>query len=354
MQPLKAPQTHFDKSRSATPISRAEGKLTPPNLDVRPNTSDGPGDSNTMMFHMKTNTTAFQSQEHVPWNPSPMQSSTTLSPAYVREEQGVIGMALGSPTVGSRWNLTTQASTPTTAPHEPSNQMPPIAYPYGASGGRELPPKPKLSRWKSLFRKAAPPPPHSREKASFYQLTQTATAAAHRADSHHDGESHAPREPLKHVVEAMRTASPPIYRSDIRASRKEAPEGFIAPRSPPETPITRRRALTLGDTTTNIHSATTIQRAFTAPISPWRVIYDGAPAVPQLTITKSTSDHLHSSQKPLLDINIPDVKMDRYSVMFGNLLQSSSNRSSSLLIRRQGNAEKLKPLNELSAKVCDT
>src|SRR4051812_45924621 len=35
--------------------------------------------------------------------------------------------------------------------------------------------------------------------------------------------------------------------------------------------------------------------------------------------------------------------------MFGSLLQP--NRSSSLLVRRQGNQEKLKPLNELSLKV---
>lgn len=54
---------------------------------------------------------------------------------------------------------------------------------------------------------------------------------------------------------------------------------------------------------------------------------------------------------PLLDVSIPDVKMDRYSVMFGNLLQSTSDRSSSLLVRRQVNAEKVKPLKELISKV---
>ncbi|CAN9347901.1 unnamed protein product [Alternaria alternata] len=41
--------------------------------------------------------------------------------------------------------------------------------------------------------------------------------------------------------------------------------------------------------------------------------------------------------------------MERYSVMFGNLLQSDPSRSS-LLARRQGNAERVKPLQELSAK----
>ena len=59
---------------------------------------------------------------------------------------------------------------------------------------------------------------------------------------------------------------------------------------------------------------------------------------------------------PLLDVDIPTVHMERYSVMFSNLLQENtrcqtSNGSSALLQRRQGNSDKLKPLDPLSTKV---
>jgi hypothetical protein len=59
---------------------------------------------------------------------------------------------------------------------------------------------------------------------------------------------------------------------------------------------------------------------------------------------------------PLLDVDIPTIQMERYSVMFSNLLQQnsggqSSSRSSTLLERRQGNSERLKPLDPLSTKV---
>jgi hypothetical protein len=59
---------------------------------------------------------------------------------------------------------------------------------------------------------------------------------------------------------------------------------------------------------------------------------------------------------PLLDVDIPTIQMERYSVMFSNLLQQNSggqspSRSSTLLERRQGNSERLKPLDPLSTKV---
>ncbi|KAF2852776.1 hypothetical protein T440DRAFT_17975 [Plenodomus tracheiphilus IPT5] len=363
MQPPKAPQTDSDKLRSATPSSRAEPRLESPDMAVRPSTSGGPGDRTTMMFHKKTNAApSIYSQDQAPTFPSfpsfpsfPNSTTTLSTNGEITEEQGVIGIALGSPTVGSHWN-----STPPATDFDPSVQatdttMIHSQHPNGSSvhvGNRQVAPKSKLSRWKSMFRKAAPPAP-TPEKPSFYQLTQTVVAAAPRADSHHDEESPGAQVPAQKVAERSRKVLPPTYNPGIRASRRGAPEGFVAPRSPPST---RERALTLGNPASNSRSTMKIQRAFTSPLPPPRDSANGAPVVPKLTISGSKSNvgtpgsDAGSDERSLLDVSIPDVTMERYSVMFGNVLQSGPRRSASLLQRRQANAEKLKPLNKLSVQ----
>ena len=57
--------------------------------------------------------------------------------------------------------------------------------------------------------------------------------------------------------------------------------------------------------------------------------------------------HPHGGQ--LLDVDIPSVEMERYSVMFGNLLPKPAGMSSSLLARRQATLDKLKTVNEALA-----
>ncbi|KAL3420144.1 hypothetical protein PVAG01_08643 [Phlyctema vagabunda] len=49
---------------------------------------------------------------------------------------------------------------------------------------------------------------------------------------------------------------------------------------------------------------------------------------------------------PLLNIDIPSVEMERYSVMFGSVLKPSASSSSALLARRQATLDKLKTVNE--------
>lgn len=51
------------------------------------------------------------------------------------------------------------------------------------------------------------------------------------------------------------------------------------------------------------------------------------------------------SSSPLLDIEIPSIKMERYSVMFSNVLNPQAT-SSSLLARRQATLEKLRTIND--------
>lgn len=52
-----------------------------------------------------------------------------------------------------------------------------------------------------------------------------------------------------------------------------------------------------------------------------------------------------SGSGPFLDIEIPSIKMERYSVMFSNVLQPQAT-SSSLLARRQATLEKLRTIND--------
>ncbi|KAH6688011.1 hypothetical protein F5X68DRAFT_8012 [Plectosphaerella plurivora] len=61
--------------------------------------------------------------------------------------------------------------------------------------------------------------------------------------------------------------------------------------------------------------------------------------------TGTPSATLGRTQGPLLDVEIPDITMERYSVMFGGLLQSNGS-SSSLLARRQATLERLRTIND--------
>ncbi|EEY19056.1 conserved hypothetical protein [Verticillium alfalfae VaMs.102] len=55
---------------------------------------------------------------------------------------------------------------------------------------------------------------------------------------------------------------------------------------------------------------------------------------------------LDKATSPFLDVEIPDIKMERYSVMFGNLLQNNPSSSSALLARRQATLDKLRTIND--------
>jgi hypothetical protein len=216
---------------------------------------------------------------------------------------------------------------------------------------RQETPKPKLSRWKSLFRKAAPPP----QPEKFYKLVQTATAAtpASRADSHHDEEVGSQEPPVraKQEKETLHAMSPPTFKPDIRASRKWAPGEFVAPQSPPERSLKRERALTLGNSTSSHRRNESIQRSFTTPAAVSRSISDESSPMPHVPVSENNNTPIRDPNASLLDISIPDITMERYSVMFGKVLQCDPSQKS-LLARRQGNSEKIKPLNDLSSKVC--
>ncbi|KAI2476260.1 hypothetical protein Ptr902_12336 [Pyrenophora tritici-repentis] len=366
MQPAKGPQTGLDKYMSSTHFSGPEINLDSTHMAVRPNTSGGPGER---LMSPKTHHPALpdRPQDHVHSFQSPTTSTTLLDTADTTAERGVIGIALGSPTFASNWKAPPQTASTMDLGYTAS-PMAMLTHPNGSSpslSSRPDAPKSKLSRWKSMFRKTAPPP--EQDKSSFYQVAQAAAAAASpvtepvvsapipnfapRADSHHDQESLEAQAPLNegNGREKLRTVSPPTYKPDIRASRKWSDEEFVVPESPPETSVTRGRTLKVGKH--SFHRA----HHMAAPRSE-----QNNTLAPQPSNTPAAAPKMASSDTAsLLDFSLPDITMERYSVMFGNLLDFDINQYNpsqqdpnrlSLLARRQGNNEKVQPLTELPAK----
>ncbi|KAI0154952.1 hypothetical protein GGR57DRAFT_101090 [Xylariaceae sp. FL1272] len=63
-----------------------------------------------------------------------------------------------------------------------------------------------------------------------------------------------------------------------------------------------------------------------------------------IPIALDTGPTVNSTPGPLLNVEIPDVRMERYSVMFNSVLNSNP----SLLTRRQANVQKLKPIEDVN------
>jgi hypothetical protein len=307
----------------------------------RPKTSGGPGERGKQ-FHKKVAAVTLGPEDQKFDFPflSPNKSSTTI--LYAAElhdsREGIIGIALGSPTMNPNWNTTPSADAfaptiPSTVTHISSN----TALPPAAESKQEGM-KPKLRRWKSIFGKKAQP--QQEQKQSFYQLAQSAVPA--RADSHHDNESIDSRtvSVLENPHDESGALSPPTFRPEIRESRR-VPKGHEQPLQE-----TRPRALTNPTKPKVVRSAS-------SPQPPPKDIMSDSPTVPKVVVSGGSRTTSPRTTGSLLDVDIPNIKMERYSVMFGNLLQTNASTSSSLLVRRQGNTEKLKPLSELSVKVGD-
>jgi hypothetical protein len=107
-----------------------------------------------------------------------------------------------------------------------------------------------------------------------------------------------------------------------------------------------------------------MKRANTAPLSFDFHEHDGRMQAPMPEITIDGGPMVDSIHQPIqlqvnhgglmLDVAIPSVQMERYSIMFGSVLQKpvSTNTTSSLLARRQATLDRLKTVNEeLTLKV---
>ncbi|KAG8669987.1 hypothetical protein FPOAC2_09330 [Fusarium poae] len=66
----------------------------------------------------------------------------------------------------------------------------------------------------------------------------------------------------------------------------------------------------------------------------------------RVAVPPSSPPPMPAIPRSLLDVEIPDVKMDRYSVMFNSVLQPQQGSASSLLARRQANLDHLKMVKD--------
>jgi len=138
----------------------------------------------------------------------------------------------------------------------------------------------------------------------------------------------------------------------------EADTGNFAEPSVEKRPRARGRTLTTSERMTEKIKPEMI-RSNTLPVN---VDYNftGASRPPEIIVNNSrdfvnaASGHNYRPQG-LLDVDIPTIQMERYSIMFGSVLQKNpptAAGASSLLARRQATLDKLKTVNEaLASKV---
>ena len=77
-----------------------------------------------------------------------------------------------------------------------------------------------------------------------------------------------------------------------------------------------------------------------------QIMLEGGPIVDN-AVQSSNGDHVQGGL--LLDVDIPSVQMERFSIMFGSFLQNPPNAAPSLLARRQATLDKLNTVNEAVA-----
>lgn len=232
-----------------------------------------------------------------PRGPSPEEHVTGELNHTREEDQNSlgIGMALGSPMHPQHgWE-----SAPSRT--NPNDQSPGTMQSSDLVSPISSVAKHKQSKWKglgSLFgRKAAKP------STTFYQLDGTPTSG---------------NSPSLEQNTNFRNPTPP----DSADSRSRGRSNTTAKRPP--MPVTAR--------------------ANTAPVEQkkgWSKRQDKRNQGPELQVDGG----------PVLDVDIPSVQLDRYSVMFSGVLgQTGSESVSSLLARRQATLDKLKSVNEAIAQ----
>ncbi|KAB2576496.1 hypothetical protein DBV05_g4797 [Lasiodiplodia theobromae] len=252
-----------------------------------------------------------------------------------RDLTAPIGMALGSPnqTNANAWKQShpaefQDASADTNSANvDAANDadVPPAANPTAGDGK-----KPKISRWKSLFgRRPADKPPAT--PAPFYQLQMPAPqnpavpVTPARKGSHGDAiasqASLADNEKSKGAKGEEKKA-----RTRLRSKSSAAAEARLPPLDPPKMP------------TMDLDQGSPKKEPLKK--KPSRFFGHKEPR-PQVT---------RADTSPMLNVDIPTIEMERYSVMFGSLLKGD--RQSNLLLRRQGN-DRLKPLNSDCLRMAD-
>lgn len=233
--------------------------------------------------------TVADAPEHVA-NPKPLQ----LDLIAMHAEAMGIGMALGSPNHQPLTQPSDQQlyidDTPVSTPEEDHHTV----------ANENVPTKQKHSRWKllgGLFGKKSADAP-----AAFYQLQHT--DPDYREPNH------------------SYSAEPQKSSRSLPTRGKTESEPRRSPRKP--------------------H----LKRAHTTQV------YGDLEKESTTDESQRTPPAIRLDVGPMLDVDIPSIHMERYSIMFGSVLkQPSSDQSSSLLARRQATLDRLKTVNEAIAEI---
>jgi len=323
------PSTSGGPSANFSMRKPAERRETKDDLHFNPLTAHGKG---TTFYNfplpgaLPTPASTPKSSPPLPRKSSLPRSDTPESmdavPAMMNVRQAEIGMALGSPThQPTAWHQPQVT-------FEPNIRSPSPDVDASMDGWDNPPPqsKQKGSRWKilgGLFGGGK----KNNGPQTFYQLQPEAT--------HHQTTTES---------DYVDFGEPPI------SSEKK-----------PSKP--RGRGRTNSERKTEKHKPD-LKRANTAPLDfDFRANGGGKTQAntPEITINEGSKEdytiqasqtHIHHNG-PMLNVDIPSIQMERYSIMFGSVLQKPANTtSSSLLARRQATLDKLKTVHEaLASKV---
>ncbi|KAF2086573.1 hypothetical protein K490DRAFT_66357 [Saccharata proteae CBS 121410] len=301
----------------------------------------------------------------------PTPSPKAIMEARELRGERTIGMAVGSPTRGSR---SPTRGSPNAAVRNAGTNLANVTNADSLPGPSSTPQtaKPKHSRWKSIFGRKLPAPPPQQptpdnarraaarpSKESHSKGTSRSHTTAPRTDSptrkgsRSAQKQHGTREikATTHIREASKSRPElPRSRSDIPSSRSrtqdanDKPTGLRKPNPPPLNTSKSRPSHSSGRSPTpppkdRSASTPTIPTFHMAALEKLET-----PEWPRPSTDRSPVN------SPMLDVDIPKVELERYSVMFSSLL--NSNRQS-IYIRRQGAQQKLKPLNEDSLRRAD-
>ncbi|POR38813.1 Uncharacterized protein TPAR_00990 [Tolypocladium paradoxum] len=273
------------------------------------------GQKGVFRFYHKPIPAAASSSENTPSNPPPEQPAISKSPTGETPETGIIaiGMALGSPThppdyASTAWRP--QFMTTVTA----------------GTGDSQSPKKEDSSKFKprkwGIFGRSK----SKRGKGPDARQEGQPTGAA-RANG---------------LFRSTSSAAGP--RSVQDAAAQEAKRAIT---SPGHKPIARSQTEPrMGE---RMNAPMSIPRKATSPMSPAKDNEERSSRIggnTQGAAQSSSESHLGEN---FLGVEIPDITMERYSVMFGHLLQHRS--TSSLLARRQATQDRLKAIKKGDANM---
>lgn len=340
------PVSSYEKSRDALPRSPQHHHPTRVTLDQRPSTSGGTSTRKVKVVQKQETRDDLHFNPHpgveilntyynfpLPSSlPTPTASPRSSPPRIVSPEFSEsefvestvltpmeIGMALGSPSHQPvTWNSKVNYERPRLIESPESMDQ--------AEDWKEaaLQPKPKASKWKKFGGLFGGGKKNTDQGQAFYQLQ------AERGESM----------PVSSEMDQHYTT-------------------FPSPPSSAERPRTRggdERSRIRGRTNTVSEKKTRqkpeMKRSQTVPLDFNFQNQEDTPKPPKHKTIRTPEIQLEGG--PMLNVDIPSIELERYSVMFGSFLTKPTGQtSSSLLARRQATLDKLKLVNEAIAEhVC--